>query len=420
MIPALGDQGAADLHRELARHTMDWAKDLASSCGVAIQVVYTGGSEEEIRAEFPSEFTYLPQAEGDLGDRLREGFSTAFSEGAESVIAVGTDCPDLDAGKVAAAFETLQKHAVVIGPSSDGGYYLIGMACHSPRLFEDMPWSQESLYAATMQRIGEGKLTVGELEVLDDVDRPEDLEVWNRVQASRFSNDGDKPTGEVLSVIIPTLEAADVLETCLAQFRNALGIEIIVVEGGEETASRVVADRYGARWIQASRGRGKQMNAGAKVARCETLLFLHADTRLPEGFQTTVCETLAPSNVALGAFKLKIDGESRSLRLIERWADHRSRWLGLPYGDQAFFLKRDKFKSLDGFREIEIMEDFDLARRARKKGRIAIASTAVSTSARRWKRVGPWRNTILNQWIVFCYQIGVSPKRLASWYGRKA
>ena len=170
--------------------------------------------------------------------------------------------------------------------------------------------------------------------------------------------------------------------------------------------------------MQASRGRAVQQNAGAESATGSTLLFLHADTRLPENFMQELFSVLDRPDVAAGAFRLGIEGAGASLRLIETVANWRSRFLQSPYGDQGLFLRRDIFESVGGFRPLPVMEDFDLIRRVRKLGRIGIAPSAVQTSARRWNRLGPWRTTLINQAMIAGYYLDLDPARLARLYGR--
>jgi rSAM/selenodomain-associated transferase 2 len=161
------------------------------------------------------------------------------------------------------------------------------------------------------------------------------------------------------------------------------------------------------------------MNAGAAAAGGNLLLFLHADTRLPAGFETQVRQTLARSRVAAGAFRLKIDGNQRGLRTIEAVANWRSRVLQMPYGDQALFLRSYTFWESGAFPPIPIMEDFELVRRLKRRGRIALAPGCAETSARRWLRLGAVKTWLVNQCVIAAYCAGVSPQRLAAWYRGK-
>lgn len=148
----------------------------------------------------------------------------------------------------------------------------------------------------------------------------------------------------------------------------------------------------------------------------DVLLFLHADTHLPEGFPQTVRATLADGCVA-GAFRLRIDGEHPGLRWVEWGANLRSRLLALPYGDQALFLPARRFYDMGGFADVPWMEDIEFVRRLRRTGRIAIAPTAVTTSARRWQSWGILRTTLIHQACLAGYLLGIPPRWLHRWRG---
>ncbi len=206
------------------------------------------------------------------------------------------------------------------------------------------------------------------------------------------------------------------IQSILAQLINDPELEVIVVDGGsKDNTVRLVQD-MGVKVIVAPLGRGKQMNVGATVATGDILLFLHADTQLPSGFAAIVRETLSLPKIIAGAFELKIDGEGQSLRFIERMTNWRSRFLSLPYGDQAIFLKASVFKEIGGFPELPIMEDFQLIRQLKRRGKIAIARPPVLTSARRWQKLGVLRTTFINQLIIIGYFLGVPPIQLRRFY----
>ncbi len=222
--------------------------------------------------------------------------------------------------------------------------------------------------------------------------------------------------GAKISVIVPVLNEAAVIEATLRCIPAGEDIEVIVVDGGSRDSSVRVAEAFGARVIHTTAGRAHQMNLGAAAAHGEVLLFLHADTCLPADFLRLVDSTLRRPGVIAGAFRLRIDSRGWSLRIVEAMANFRSRWLGMPYGDQALFVPRHHFRTAAGFSKLPIMEDFEFVRRLKRWGRIALAPATVLTSARRWERLGVLRATLLNQAIILAYLFGVSPARLASWY----
>jgi len=224
------------------------------------------------------------------------------------------------------------------------------------------------------------------------------------------------PKISIISVIIPTLNEAELLPPALSPLKGEAGLEIIVADGGSSDATTDTARTLGAKVIQVERGRARQQNSGAAAASGEILLFLHADTILPAGFGSAVRRCLAQPAVIGGAFRLSIAGSDRGLRLIEALANWRARRLQMPYGDQAIFLRRTTFIQLGGFPEQEIMEDFELIRRLKKLGRIELLEPEASTSARRWQRLGIVRTTLINQALIIGYFLGCSPYSLANWY----
>ena len=219
-----------------------------------------------------------------------------------------------------------------------------------------------------------------------------------------------------LSVIIPTLNEADQISQSLAALPRTPEIEILVTDGGSSDGTQELVRAAGLDAIQAPSCRAVQMNLAAEQARGEVLLFLHADTILPVGFQSWIEQALAHPDVVLGAFELAIAGPGAGLRGIERFANWRSRLLSKPYGDQALFLRWETFFELGGFRPIPIMEDYELVLRAGRLGKVKIMSAAVQTSARRWRRMGIVRTTLMNWIMVAGFHLGVSPARLARWY----
>jgi rSAM/selenodomain-associated transferase 2 len=217
-----------------------------------------------------------------------------------------------------------------------------------------------------------------------------------------------------ISIIIPVLNEAKAIAQTIKQAQNATAVEIIIVDGGSTDGTLQAANHL--QVITSPPGRAGQMNIGAAAAIGDILLFLHADTLLPTGFDTWVRQTLAQPGIIAGAFQLKIDGHNFGLRLVEKMVNLRSRYCQMPYGDQAIFLKATTFQEFGGFPPQPIMEDFELIQRLQQQGKIAIAPLAVITSARRWQKLGILKTTLINQMVVIAYLLGVSPHRLAGWY----
>ena len=224
--------------------------------------------------------------------------------------------------------------------------------------------------------------------------------------------------GLPISVVIPALDEAERIESAVSSVLAADGVECIVVDGGSRDRTFERAARAGARLARAPRGRASQLNAGARLALHPLLLFLHADTILPLGYACVVRRILSGPDIACGAFRLRIEPATSSLRVIERIANLRARRLALPYGDQALFVRADRFHQLGGFPDLPVMEDFEFVRRMRRVGRIEIAPEAVETSSRRWRRDGTWRTTLLHQVAVLAYLGGIHVATIARWTAR--
>ena len=221
---------------------------------------------------------------------------------------------------------------------------------------------------------------------------------------------------EKISIIIPVLNEASTINKTLASIENASNIEIILVDGGSEDETVAIAKSSAIKVLFSSPGRAMQMNNGAAAATGDILLFLHADTRLPNNFDTSVRQSLQIQNTIAGAFELNIDSDMPSLRIIEKMVNWRSRYLQMPYGDQAIFLKATVFHQIGGFPDMPIMEDFELVRRLQPLGKIEIVPAPVLTSGRRWEKLGVLKTTLINQMIILGYFLGIPPAQLARWY----
>ena len=225
------------------------------------------------------------------------------------------------------------------------------------------------------------------------------------------------PKTSNISIIIPTCNEAENITRLLPELLSVKNAEVIVTDGCSTDGTMEKAAALGALVLPGNkRNRAHQMNKGAKAAHGELLLFLHGDTRLPPDFAEEIKQTLTQPGIAAGAFSLKIDGNGIGLRIIERLANFRARVFKTPYGDHGIFVTAALFSDLEGFPDLPIMEDFALVKKLRRRGRIKILSTAATTSARRWEKLGLVRTTVLNQVIILGYLLGIKPEKLARWY----
>jgi len=414
LIPALGDENATLVYRNLAERTLNRARQLGREKACLATVCFTGGTVDEAQAEFGDDLAYLEQVGSSLGDRMQHATLSAFDGGAKKAIVIGTDCPSLTADDLKVAFEQLDNNDVVVGPALDGGYYLIGLNANQSTLFEGIDWSTSLVFEQTMHKAHSLKLSVHTLGKYPDVDYPEDLLPLRR-RAEHESFPLKTQSGK-LSVIIPTLnEELNLPATLIAVGNPNQDLEVIVVDAGSTDQTVAIAQQHGCKVFVGNPGRAQQMNAGAAIATGEHLLFLHADTRLPKGYRHEIQRVL-DTRVACGAFPLEIDSTGVALRMIELGVAFRSRVLQMPYGDQALFFYSADFYGQNGFRQIAIMEDYELMARMRKTGRIGLASQPVKTSARRWTKKGILRTTLVNQLCVIAYRLGFSDKIIARLY----
>jgi rSAM/selenodomain-associated transferase 2 len=221
-----------------------------------------------------------------------------------------------------------------------------------------------------------------------------------------------------ISIIVPVLNEAQGISESLAALAplRARGHEVIVVDGGSSDQTPDLARRAADRVVSAPRGRASQMNAGAALARGEVLVFLHADTRLPEGAGARILQGLAASCRAWGRFDVRIEGASVFLPVIAFFMNLRSRATGIATGDQAMFVRREAFERAGGFPPLELMEDIALSRSLKRVSRpLCLAEKAV-TSGRRWERHGVLRTVFLMGWLRLAFFLGAAPASLARFY----
>ncbi len=289
----------------------------------------------------------------------------------------------------------------------DGGYSLIGLKQMVPELFVSLAWGTETVFQSTLERAKEAGLSVKCMKPLRDVDVPEDLSVWEKV------------SNQFLSIVIPTLNEEEHLGQTLEKVDRVPHGEVIVVDGGSRDRTVEIAEKWGARVIRTEPNRGRQMNLGAREASGDILLFVHADTRLPENYSELIREALTDPKVVGGAFAWRVEPSTPFLRYLERNVAWRTKIFRMPYGDQAYFIRTSVFREIGGYADIPLMEDVEFIRRLRKIGKLAYIPHAVVTSPRQYQKCGPVRTALRNKLTLFGYYLKVPPERLSKFYYKK-
>ncbi len=381
LIPALGEQEAARLQQSMT----EFAVKQIQQTGSPFQIWHAGGTKAQMMEWLGAEHSYFLQSNhNDLGIIMHEAFTKAFANGAKKVLLMGADCPDNRSANLVAALNALDSYPCVLGPATDGGYYLIGLTAPCPELFTDIAWGTNSVFADTLARMKACKI----LPTYSDVDEPNNIP-------------------QKISVIIPARNEEDRIATTVQDVLQGFSTEAILVDGNSTDATASMAKNAGAMVFFSSPGRALQMNLGAEKATGDIVLFLHADSVLPKGWDVHVRTLLRCPKVYMGYFPFAVTGTFRGKALLEWGTNMRSKLCKLPYGDQGFFLRRSDFFALGGFAPVPILEDVYLVQAARKKGKLACAPCALVTSGRRWKQHGPIKTTMLNQAVLLAAWLGV-------------
>ena len=222
-----------------------------------------------------------------------------------------------------------------------------------------------------------------------------------------------------LSVIVPVLNECERIAEALEALKplRVRGVEVLIVDGGSSDGTADIAAANSDCVVVAPRGRATQQNAGALQAGGDVLIFLHSDTRLPPGAETLITQALSGGKHVWGRFDVRFDSPQPMMSVVATMMNLRSRLTGIATGDQCIFVRRDVFAAVGGFPAISLMEDIALSKMLRKKSAPACLPATAMTSARRWQKHGVWRTILLMSWLRLAYVLGVTPDRLARWYG---
>ncbi len=411
LIPHYGPAGACALHKAMAEFTLKECLSIACE----VQVHYTGADHDDMTSwlhiftqnksrHIQSTLNYIPQTEGDLGDKIFAALDTASSSPInkntkQKIIIVGSDCPQNRKDNLRHAFELLNTYDCVIGPSTDGGYYLIAFALPVQNsdflhkkirpLFQNITWGTHLVFEQSMAKIKENQLNYYLLPILNDVDTPKDVP-------------------QKISVIIPTLNEEDNLSKLLSNIPHAFNIELIVSDAGSTDKTSEIAAYYNAKYLNCAKGRSAQILTASQKASGEILFFLHADSILPALWDVHIRNTLNNKDNSLGYFRFGIAEKFWTKNIIE-WATNsiRCKYFKLPFGDQGLFVRTSDFKDWN-LPQVPILEDVFLVKKAKKYGRLAEVKATLYTSGRRWFKHGFIRTTLMNWCVLLCAKLGMN------------
>jgi rSAM/selenodomain-associated transferase 2/rSAM/selenodomain-associated transferase 1 len=415
--PVFSPEECAEIQRVLVRRTARWAAQTARE-GAAYVAHDPPEGWAALAPLVPPGVEPIPQSGAHLGERLAEAVAEVFErQPAGPLLVVGVDTR-LTPQHASAALERLAGGAdVVFGPALDGGYYLVGLKRPADaRALFDLPpngWGGPEVLDHSLAAARAAGLRAELLETERDLDTPADAEAL----AGHDPELGDLLRKPLVSIVVPTLDEAQALPPLLDHLATLPGrFEVIVADGGSSDGSAQVAAQHPLEprvLRQPHGGRAAQLNAGARVAHGDPIVFLHADTRLPGSAYESLTTTAADG----GNFAIRFDGGDAFSSVLGAWYRAQRR-LGIYYGDSTIWLQRGTFDALGGFKELAIMEDYELARRLERRFRTVCLPGPVVTSARRWRALGVPR-TVLS-WVVirWLFLAGVPPRRLAHVYRR--
>jgi rSAM/selenodomain-associated transferase 2 len=217
-----------------------------------------------------------------------------------------------------------------------------------------------------------------------------------------------------IAVVIPALDEAHSIKGAV-ESASAVGSDVVVVDGGSRDGTPERARAAGARVLAGERGRARQQRLGVQETQGEVVLLLHADSRLEPGWADAIGEALADPSVAGGAFRLRFDDPGRAFRLLEWGVRLRVALFKLPYGDQAIFVRRRVLEEVGGIPDTSFLEDLDLVKAIRSRGRLRALPLSVTTSSRRYRRQGLLRTVALHGLAALAWSLGVDRSRIERW-----
>lgn len=425
LIPRLGSSDAAELATRFFQDTiasvseLSWAETVIAS------------TDESITSFLPAPMKIWLQGEGNLGARLEAVVHEALREHPYA-IALGADSPGLPIKFLEEAREALTHSDAVVGPSEDGGFYLLGLRRCPVDLLSGIPWSTKTTCEGTIAKLKAAGLTVHILPSWFDVDTADELAKLRSLLSAKVIHaprtkqflETRAPAYAVAppihcSVIIPTLNERATLPKTLSLLQKQKWVhEVIVADGGSTDGTRewLNAQNF-ARVVDAPAGKGNQINAGVQAATGDVLLFLHADCQLPPDGLQHIASALGSPEIAGGCFEVSFtSNHAISLELVARGINFRTRLSHSATGDQGIFVRKQVFDLAGGCPNWPLFEDVELVRRIKELGKFAVLRSRLRVSARRHLSRGVFRTVLLVYLLRVAFWFGASPFTLKRWF----
>ncbi len=395
----IGDEQALKAYRILLKHTIRTA---VQSC---VDTALFHSEPSPPPAEFIPQGSKTYCQEGkDLGERINNAFITGFTQGYQHIVLIGSDCLDIRPYHVQRSFALLDTYDAVLGPSLDGGFYLVGLKTPVPELFLHRTWSHEKVLDETITRLEALNLHFTLIDKLTDIDTADTL------QASRL--------WAPISIIIPTYNEQETIEATLQHLTKLttdhVGTELLIADASTDNTTNIASRFPNVTIIRSAKGRARQLNCGASHARGKLLYFLHADTLPPPDFMQHIRHAVT-NGARAGCFQMRFDAREPLLE-IYGWFTR----FPLPVcrgGDQSLFITRELFDTIGGYNEdMLLMEDYDIVSRIEQVTPVHVLAAAVTTSARKFLRNGTLELQLHFAALHLKRALGATQEDLADYY----
>ncbi len=386
----------------------------------------------ELHQAFGDACAYIPQRGDSFKERLVAAFQDAQALGAGPVVLLGSDCIETSPESLVRAFALLETHGIVLGPSTDGGFYLAGINGGSPEVFDICAYGTSRAMEQVRDAAKERGISLATLRQCGDMDTLFDLQMLahrarnaktgylprHTLQAlRRFADQGAQTLEHPVSLIVCTYNELARTETLASQLRCLAGqCEVIIADGGSTDGTR---DRLAGefRVVDCPKGRGRQLNRGAEASHGDILFFMHADSILPPDPLGQIRRVMQGHRV--GCFGISFPHSTIAMACCQRLSNFRARFRKVMFGDQGIFIERALFAELGGFREIALMEDYQLSLDLQERHiAYGMCDKRIETSDRRYAGSILHQLAVMRQMAVLRkrYRQGEDPELLAAEY----